>query len=369
MKKNLTAVLAFLLLATLLLSACGSSAGTSSAEPAAAAVTETVGIAEETDEAAEVEEVPEPEPAAEPEAVEEPVTETVIAEALEYPEYAYAMEDLKSLFPGHLENFPLGEDYVLTVPSAWWIEDNIVYAEFDLQQAYALLTTSTIAGFSGYTTGDIIDNDENRNMLLDGIVSELAEPEVLETGEATINGIRVLTQKTSYLIEGDRYTAKFVLFIDEAGNLESITFIQSELAKSDYTERFDAILNTLRPKDVDPDLEGIFPDIDKAPIIYTGKYPDAESGSLKRRATLADNELDLKYVVPYYKAYFQSDDEIHYLTNYMVTYSIQMTGPQTLLVVKYNYVNGEEESEKIEHGEALNIYSVDLETGRITDYS
>ncbi len=362
---KISKVLCFMLAALcLLLCACGSSAGSTPAPEPAATAAPAPEAAEEA--AAEVDEALEEAEAAAAEAVEE-----AVEEAAEVPpateEYDIAIEKMKTLFDGELVDFAVGEDYVITVPGKWWAIEGDVMAEFDLDHTYAAITTITVPGFPGYTIGDIIENDEYRESLLGGIVGELEDAEVEEYKDITINGVRLLTQKAKYLIDGEHWTANFVLTIDDAGNLNSLTFVQSERAKSDYTERFDTILNTLRLKPAEeegPPMADI-----KGAILYMGRFTNAADGTAKRLAYLMENEFLIDYALPYYKENFRSDREEHYITNFDITASIKKTD-EGLLVNIYEYADGEESDENLAGtGKLLSSYIVNIETGEAKQLS
>ena len=227
---------------------------------------------------------------------------------------------------------------------------------------YAALTTVTVPGFTGFSTDEIIETDEFRESLLEGIMSELEEAEAEEYRDITVNGLRVLTQKATYLVTGERFTANFVLLVDDEGLLNSLTFLQSERAKSDYTERFDTILNTLRLKEQEEEGPEMM-NIDAIPILYQGRFPDYQDGSSKRLATLLDNEFKIEYALPYYKENFRNDDQTHYIVNYVNTLEISKAGDY-LTVLVHEYVEDEETSEqKVGSGDVISAYAVNIKTG------
>lgn len=80
-------------------------------------------------------------------------------------------------------------------------------------------------------------------------------------------------------------------------------------------------------------------------------------------ADIVENALD------YYKAYFGSDDEIHFVCNLglKTTTSIKVLAGQ-LYVDVYEYVDGEEHDAKtLPGGDLLKSYTVDMTTGEATE--
>ena len=86
---------------------------------------------------------------------------------------------------------------------------------------------------------------------------------------------------------------------------------------------------------------------------------------------IASSKNILDYAVDYYKAYFESDDEIHFVVNFSLnTTTVIARYADYLDITIHEYVKGEEHDAKIlGGGDVLKEYWVYIDSGEIVDLS
>lgn len=100
-------------------------------------------------------------------------------------------------------------------------------------------------------------------------------------------------------------------------------------------------------------------------ITFYDEFRNDKTGKW-REALIVVAEPAEKYAVDYYKNYFKSDDEIHFIYNFQLNTVnvLKKAGPDTILLSVYDYVSGEEhDAAKAAGGHFLGEYSIDLNTG------
>ena len=100
-------------------------------------------------------------------------------------------------------------------------------------------------------------------------------------------------------------------------------------------------------------------------ITFYDEFRNDKTGKW-REALIAVAEPAEKYAVDYYKDYFKSDDEIHFIYNFQLNTVnvLKKAGSDTIILSVYDYVSGEEhDAAKAAGGEFLGEYSIDLNTG------
>lgn len=100
-------------------------------------------------------------------------------------------------------------------------------------------------------------------------------------------------------------------------------------------------------------------------VMFSDEFRNDKTGKW-RKALISVSEPAEEYAVDYYKDYFKSDDEIHFIYNFQLNTVnvLRKTGSETLTLSVHDYVSGEEhDAAKAAGGELLGEYSINLKTG------
>lgn len=118
-----------------------------------------------------------------------------------------------------------------------------------------------------------------------------------------------------------------------------------------------------------PDLKEEFnQNISSGAFLFSSTVRNDKTGNW-RIATYSGSNQIIDYAKNYYEAYFESDDEIHFVVNLglKTTSKITVVGDK-LDVTVYEYVDGEEhDATLLASGNVLGQYQVDLSDGSIKE--
>lgn len=109
-------------------------------------------------------------------------------------------------------------------------------------------------------------------------------------------------------------------------------------------------------------IDGVFVD-------YRGDFSDDVTGNWRLSTVLTEKSID-EYAFDYYKSYFNSDDEIHWIVNYSdnTTSCINCINGY-LSITEYSHVDGEESSaKKIGSGSHISDFLISAEDGSPADF-
>lgn len=116
--------------------------------------------------------------------------------------------------------------------------------------------------------------------------------------------------------------------------------------------------------------EGVEPDATSAlpfDVTFSSSFHNDKTGRWRKALVATSSPID-EYAVDYYKEYFKSDDEVHYIYNFTLnTVNALTVQDGTLFISVSEYVDGEEhDAAKAGGGEYYGQYHFDLDTGEMT---
>lgn len=132
----------------------------------------------------------------------------------------------------------------------------------------------------------------------------------------------------------------------------------------------EALAKTDNAKQPDDLKEQFSKEIGDGTILFDTSVRNDTTGRW-RLMRIASSKNILDYAVDYYKAYFESDDEIHFVVNFSLnTTTVIARYADYLDITIHEYVKGEEHDAKIlGGGDVLKEYWVYIDSGEIVDLS
>ena len=301
-----------------------------------------------------------------PAPVKEEAADNTVEQAEESAPTPKTSKRMSSAYNGELKDYSFG-DYVIKIPADWLVYEGNIYPEVREGKARAMIYANQSPGYS-YATTKYLD----QTGLLEGILDSLDSPEELSREFSTINGIEMFCYKVRFKNGYDHITSTFYYFIDGSGNLVNITVGESDLSSYDYTEDYEAVLNSIQQVEVTGSDEAetsepvVGEDLSDKFIVFESSVRNDKTGKW-RLAKTSEGIFIPNYAVSYYRNYFKSDSEVHFFIDFTEKTTARLTvGSGYIFITIFKYVEGEEHDATIlPGGSQIGSYIVNIETGKI----